>query len=130
MLCVSESITVVDMFEPVASAVSPFGELTARFGERLAITREENVASWSLEGRTATVFAHRDGSLEAMFSDRAMLDATRSASVTAIYRPLRAYALGPIGCSQMVDDMVAFFNGIREPRFSFSRLDPAPSVRA
>ena len=113
---------------PVAS--SPFAPLVARFGERLALRREADGAAWSLDGRTATVASRADGSLEATFVDRDVRDAVSAARVAAVYRPATgSYRLTPAGCAEMVDDMVAFFSGVREPRFAFARIDDVSARR-
>jgi len=106
---------------------APFAPLAA-FGERLALWHDGNAASWSLDGRTATVVARPDGSVQATFADRATSDGGATAAV-AVYRSHSVYTLGAIGCTRMVDDMIAFFDGVREPRFAFTRIDDAPALR-
>lgn len=54
----------------------------------------------------------------------------RSVFVSAAYRPIGGgYALAAHGVSRMVDDLVAFFAGVREPRFTLDgiedRFDPS-----
>lgn len=106
------------------AASSPFAPLVARFGDRLALRRDADGAAWSLDGRSATVAPRADGSLEATFVDRDVPDAGGAMRVAAVYRPATgAYRSTAAGCARMVDDMVAFFSGVREPRFAFARLD-------
>jgi len=57
------------MYEGVIAS-SPFAPLIARFGDRLTHWRDASTASWSHDGRTATVALGPDGSLEATFADR------------------------------------------------------------
>ena len=105
---------------------TPFAKLIGRFGERLSLRRDAATASWSFDGRTATVAVADDGALEATFADRAVVDAAGTGRVVAIYRAGR-YALGHGGGARLVDDMIAFFSGVREPRFAFARIDAEPT---
>ncbi len=114
------------MWDQVSIEPSTFAPLIARFGDRLALHREGKSAAWSLDGCVVTVASHPDGSLAATFVDRPVPDAKSNAPVVAVYRALTVgYHLNSVGCGRMVDDLVAFFSGVREPRFVFSRIDDA-----
>ncbi|GAC1491395.1 MAG: hypothetical protein NVS3B17_21550 [Vulcanimicrobiaceae bacterium] len=113
-----------------AVARSPFASLQTRFGSSLAHRRDGLGASWSLDGRIATVSPRADGTLDATFTDRVVSDVASTTPVVAVYRPKSGrYALGPAGTTRMVDDMIAFFSGVREPHFAFARLDDAGARR-
>ena len=101
-----------------------FAPLVERFGGDLAYSRDDSSVSWSLEGQMASVEIRNDGSLGVLFLDRPVLDACRSVTVSAAYRPKGiGYALAAHGVSRMVDDLIAFFGGIREPRFAFVGIE-------
>ena len=102
-----------------------FAPLVERFGRDLACTRDGALVSWSLDGQTASIIARRDDqSVGVTFFDRPMLDACRSVCVSAAYRPrVGGYPLAHHGVSAMVDDLLAFFTGVREPRFDFVGLE-------
>ena len=101
-----------------------FHPLMERFGRDLACSRNGTSVSWALDGQTAMVFSRTDGSVGVTFSDRPTLDQRRSVSVAAAYRPLgNDYPLANRGVSRMVEDMLAFFAGVREPRFAFVGIE-------
>ncbi len=112
--------------DPFAGTPAVLAPLVARFGERLALTRDADGVSWSFDGRIATVTPRAGGFLAASFLDRPAADARSAAPVGAVYAPPGGgYALAAGGCARMVDDMLAFFAGVREPRFTFVGLAPA-----
>ena len=93
--------------------------LWATYGDRLTILRDGNAVRWVYDGRSAVV-ALRGDVVEATFVDRPALDAVSASPAAPVYRGSEyGYALTPAGCSRMVADMVAFFEGTREPRFTF-----------
>jgi len=71
-----------------------------------------------------------DGSAEAAFVDRPLLDAVSSTPAVPVYRRAANadYTLDPSGCRRMVADMEAFFGGAREPRFAFSAAYEVPQA--
>lgn len=105
---------------PVSFAVAT-APLTQKFGDRLTLWREGNRVQWSCEGRSAIVELQADGSLDATFVDSPAIDEVTGESVVAIYRRQSeiAYRLTADGCGRMVDDLMAFFSGTCEPRFTF-----------
>ena len=112
----------MDGLGSAASAGTGFGSLQAIFGERLTLVRDGNRAQWSLDGRSAVV-EFRAGILEATFVERLMQESVSGGTAAPAYRGACAgYRLAPDGCARMVADMVAFFGGVREPRFEFAGL--------
>jgi hypothetical protein len=94
--------------------------LSSKFGEGVTLARHGNAVQWSYCGQSAVVELRPGGSLEATFVARPVLDGVGSGLVAGVYRKIGTrYRLSPEGCSRMVDDMVEFFQGTREPRFTF-----------
>jgi hypothetical protein len=94
--------------------------LTTTFGEGVTLARYGNSVQWSYAGQSAVVELRPGGTLEATFVARACLDGVTKAPVAGVYRNTGSrYRLSPEGCSRMVGDMVEFFQGVREPRFTF-----------
>jgi hypothetical protein len=101
----------------LAEAVSP---LTSKFGDRLLLFRDGNRVQWSVDGQAAVMELQSGGDISATFFDRPALDVVTSKPAAAIYRSrVAGYSLSPEGCARVVADMVEFFSGTREPRFSF-----------
>jgi hypothetical protein len=101
----------------LADSVSP---LFNKFGDRLTLARERNCVQWSFEGHAAIVEFQPGDELFATFVAAPVIDAVSSRPVSAVYRPHHYhYRLTPEGSRRMVADMLAFFEGVREPRFSF-----------
>ena len=102
----------------LADAMAPLAE---RFGDDLTLWREDGVACWRYDDQVVVVASRADGTIGARFVDRPALDAVCGSIAAAIYeRPSGAgYPLTADGGSRMADDMSAFFNGEREPRFTF-----------
>jgi hypothetical protein len=98
--------------------------LNVLFGGGVTASRHGETAIWHYEGRAAIVEFAADRAIEATFVERPSIDAVSSLKCAAIYRPPSGYALTPAGCAHMVDDMVAFFSGTREPRFRFAAMSP------
>ncbi len=97
----------------------PFGTLLSAFGERLGLRRDDGRAEWSLDGHRVIV-AMGARRVTAQFIAAPATDLVSGRPSSAVYvRDRFGYALTDAGCSRMVDDMMAFFAGIREPRFSF-----------
>jgi len=94
--------------------------LTTTFGEGVTLSRYENAVQWSYAGQSAVVELRAGGTLEATFVERPVLDGVSASPVAGVYRNTGSrYRLSPEGCSRMVNDMVDFFQGVREPRFTF-----------
>ena len=110
--------------ENARNGYADFHPLMERFGRKLACSRNGTSVSWALDGQTATIFSRADGSVGVSFSDRPTLDQRRSVSVAATYRPHgHGYSLAHRGVSRMVEDLLAFFAGLREPRFEFVGIE-------
>ncbi len=101
-----------------AAATAP---LISNFGEDLTLWRDGNVVNWSYDQQSIVVELQAEGAVEATFVDRPGIDEITGAEASAVYRRSgdRSYRLTPNGCAAMVDDMMAFFSGDREPRFDF-----------
>jgi hypothetical protein len=110
----------MDNFESVrwlAESVSP---LRSTFGSRLSLVRDRNCVQWSCDGNAAIVEFAPGNELRATFVAAPVVDEVSLLPVSAVYRARpRTYRLTPEGSARMVSDMVAFFSGIREPRFVF-----------
>ncbi len=105
---------------PMHWLVEAFAPLGSTFGERLRFSRDGPVARWSCDGHTAIVELGRGPRVLARFIAPPAIDAISGEPSTLVYlREEDGYALTRPGCERMVDDMVAFFSGIREPRFTF-----------
>lgn len=98
--------------------------LNLLLGGSVTASRCGETATWSHAGRSATVEFVSGGAIEATFIECPVLDAVSRSECEAIYRPSSGYALTPAGCARMVDDMIAFFSGTREPRFRFAAMRP------
>jgi len=99
-----------DVFAPLGSA----------FGERLRFSRDGSVARWSYEGHAAIVEMGGADRILARFVAPPALDAISGELLAPVYlREEHGYVLNRAGCERMVADMVAFFSGTREPRFTF-----------
>lgn len=95
--------------------------LISKFAEGLTLSRDGERVEWSYGGQSAVIELTPQGTLNATFVAPPSFDAVSSSLAAAVYRPRTVpYALTPAGCSRMVDDMVDFFSGVREPRFVFA----------
>jgi hypothetical protein len=94
--------------------------LSTTFGDRLSLVRERNCVQWSCDGHAAIVEFAEGEELRATFVSAPVLDEVTSLLVSAVYRPKPlSYRLTREGSARMVADMMAFFLGVREPRFTF-----------
>jgi hypothetical protein len=100
------------------------GPLNLVFGGGVTARRDGESAAWHYNGCTARVEFVSSGAIEATFVEHSTLDAVSSTECAAEYRPLSLYTLTAAGCARMVDDMIAFFSGTREPRFRFTAVRP------
>jgi hypothetical protein len=101
----------------LGDALAPLG---ATFGERLRFSRDGTVARWSYGDHSATVELGGADRIVARFVAPPAIDAISGQPSAPVYqRYEHGYALSRAGCERMVADMVAFFSGIREPRFTF-----------
>lgn len=107
----------------------PFGDtfrsLTYRYGDRLATTRDATSVRWSLRGDSVRVAVDRDGLLDVRFVSAGLVgpggDGSRQ---RAVYRRSGIrYRLDGRSSAGLVDDMVAFFEGRREPLFVFAAIE-------
>jgi hypothetical protein len=91
-----------------------------RFGPALTLVREGERVRWSYSDSAAVVELSADGAVAATFLAAPSRDAASDASVRAVYAPPSpTYSLTERGVRCMVDDVAAFFSGVREPRFRF-----------
>ncbi len=94
--------------------------LASAFGDDITLARCGDAVQWNYAGQSAVVELRPGGLLDATFVGRPTLDHVSSKFVVGIYRKAASgYRLSPEGCSRMVNDMVEFFQGVREPRFTF-----------
>jgi hypothetical protein len=101
----------------LAEAFAPLG---TTFGERLCISRDGTAVQWSYEGHSAIVELGGADRIVARFVAPPAVDAISGLPLAPVYlRDEQGYALTRADCERMVADMVAFFSGTREPRFTF-----------
>jgi len=101
----------------LADALEP---LATTFGDRLLFSRDGPVARWSYDGNAAIVELGRADRITAHFVARPAIDAISGRPAAPVYAGEEdGYPLTRAGCERMVTDMMAFFSGIREPRFTF-----------
>ena len=101
----------------LAEALAP---LDRAMGDRVRFSRAGRAAQWSFEGHAAIVELGGTGRIVARFMGPPAVDAVSGQPSTPVYlRYEHGYALTKAGCERMVADMVAFFSGTREPRFTF-----------
>ena len=94
--------------------------LVANFDSRLSVRRDGHVVRWCCDGRSVLVELRPDGELDATFIDLPAVERVSSASAAPLYRSSgRGYSLNVEGCRRMASDLVDFFGGVREPRFTF-----------
>lgn len=102
--------------------------LVALFGTSVTATRRGETAIWRYRGQSVSVSFVAGGVVEASFAEHPVPDQVSKVECEAIYRATSRYALNEGGSSQMVDDMIAFFSGVRAPRFRFAALRPIESA--
>jgi hypothetical protein len=91
-----------------------------RFGSALTLVRDGERVRWFYSDAAAVVELRAEGAVAATFLAAPTLDAASSARVRAVYAPPSpTYALTERGVRCMVDDVAAFFAGVREPHFRF-----------
>jgi hypothetical protein len=100
-----------------AAATAP---LISSFGEGLTLWRDGDVVHWAYDEQTIVVTLRFDGTLDATFVDRPRPDAQGDAVQATYRRGSLPYRLSTSGAKAIVDDMMAFFSGSREPQFSFT----------
>jgi hypothetical protein len=95
--------------------------LGERFGPALTVVRDGSRVRWSFGTAAAAVALVPPGRLEATFLDASGRDALSAEAVESRYRrvPHTSYGLTPAGCRRFANDLIDFFNGVREPRFEF-----------
>lgn len=99
-----------DAFSPLASA----------FGGAMRFSRNETGAVWSYDGHSAIVELSGPDRILARFLAQPQLDEISGRPTTPVYESApHGYPLTPTGCERMVTDIVDFFSGTREPRFTF-----------
>ena len=94
--------------------------LFEQFGSELILVREGNCVRWCYADATAIVEQRSANAVAALFMSAPTADAASSEDVRAVYAPQNAtYTLTQRGVTHMVEDVAAFFSGVREPRFTF-----------
>ncbi len=97
-----------------------FSPLVSTFGERLSFSREGQQAQWSFDGHVVVVELAATDWIAAQFIAPAGTDVVSGRPSAAVYASDRCgYAMTNADCERMVADMIAFFSGTREPRFTF-----------
>jgi hypothetical protein len=105
---------------PSRAFVDALGPLVSTFGERLGFSREGRQAQWSFDGHVVIVELAATDRIAAHFIAPAGTDIVSGRPSAAVYAPdRRGYAMTNADCERMVADMIAFFSGTREPRFTF-----------
>ena len=113
-------------FESVGLFTDAFAPLTT-FAEGLTLRREGDLVQWSYAGQSAIIALREDGAVGATYIGEPTPEVVSGSVAAPAYRA-RGSATYPMtreGCVRMVDDMVAFFGGVREPRFAFVAALPA-----
>jgi hypothetical protein len=93
--------------------------LAAKFGSNLTVSRSGNMVCWGYDGQSAVLEMAADGMLRTTFIDSESIDAVSASPAVGAYRTGTAYALNRASCGRMVADLVDFFSGVREPKFTF-----------
>ncbi len=103
-----------------------FFELHARFGTRFGVRRESDGVWWTYDGLAVGVAPVGDlgVEIEARFVERPTRDRASTEAVAPTYVTARRYRLTSRDASAFASDVVAFFSGIREPRFAFVGFEP------
>src|ERR1700686_4252259 len=105
---------------PALWLAETFAPLGATFGERLRFSRDGTAAFWTYEGHSAIVEPDGSDRVVARFVAPPALDGVSGEPAAPAYISDEwGYELTRTDCERMVADMVAFFSGIREPRFRF-----------
>ena len=100
--------------------VDAFSPLISTFGERLTFSREGRQAQWSFDGHVVVVELAATDWIAAHFIAPSGTDVVSGQPSAAVYATdRRGYAMTNADCERMVADMIAFFSGTREPRFTF-----------
>lgn len=114
------TLSVMEQYEPLSWLAESVKPLISKFGDRLSLVRDRNCVQWSFEGNAAIVEFQPGDELRATFVAAPVIDEVSSRPISAVYRSRHhRYQLSPEGSARMVADMVAFFSGVREPRFAF-----------
>ncbi|MGD1066914.1 MAG: hypothetical protein ABR975_08870 [Vulcanimicrobiaceae bacterium] len=108
------ALEVSDLFTDV------FAPLTS-FAHGLTLRREANVVQWTYAGQSAIITQRDNGTVSGTFVGQPAFEAVSGTVAAPAYLAFggATYSTTREGCVRMVDDMVAFFSGIREPRFAF-----------
>jgi hypothetical protein len=98
--------------------------LAAKFGGDVMVSRTGNMVCWGYDGQSAIVELTPNGSMHVTFVDSEQLDIVSGAPAAAAYHTGSSYALDRRSCTRMIADLVDFFSGIREPKFTFVDTHP------
>jgi hypothetical protein len=93
--------------------------LAAKFGGDLMVSRSGNMVCWDYGGQSAVIEMTPDGKMHATFIAAEGVDVVSASPAAAAYRTGSVYALNGSSCGRMVTDLVDFFSGVREPKFTF-----------
>jgi cyanophycinase-like exopeptidase len=93
--------------------------LVEKFGSDLTLSRTATTVYWGYGDQSAFIELLENGALLATFIDAPGVDAVSGAASAAVYRSHARYVLSASSCKRMIADLVDFFSGVREPRFTF-----------
>ena len=74
---------------------------------------------WGYDGQSAVIELASNGTMHATFIDLERIDVVSASPAAAVYRGAATYALNQSSCARLVADLVDFFSGMREPKFTF-----------
>jgi hypothetical protein len=93
--------------------------LSEKFGGALTVSRTGNVVAWGFDGQSGVVELTQNGTMRVTFVASEQIDAASGTPAAAAYRTGLCYRLDQPSCSRMIADLVDFFSGVREPKFTF-----------
>lgn len=117
-------------FVPSNSLAAAFAPLRETFGSALTMKREGGRVRWRLEGLETLVEARGDRSVLVTFVEGVGRDVVADEAVRPLFRTRAEYRLTDDGARHLASDMLAFFRGVREPRFQFSGFAETALVRS
>lgn len=101
-----------------------FRALAECHGDRLSLTRGQASVEWSLAGDSVRVTPSHGETLDVAFIGRPAIESVGGAAGRPVYRRGDgSYRLDARSSAHLVDDILAFFDGRREPRFVFVEIE-------
>ena len=117
--------------QPAALFSKLAAPLFEQFGTGLTLVRAGDGVRWCYANASAIVEQRSNDAVAAVFLGAPTADAASHEDVCAAYAPQReTYSLTERGVSCMVEDLTAFFSGVREPRFTFVDARVVPRAEA